>query len=156
MGYVAWKRPEFRDFVNEHFIQIALKKGDVSFFNPAVFHAAGTNRTTDVRRMANLFQMNSPFGRAIETVDTKRVCLAIYDELRARVGSGMHVDAWLAVVAAASEGYPFPTNLDRDVPLDRLTPPAQSDIMATALLESWPLERFQKELDEYEFRHRSV
>jgi hypothetical protein len=68
----------------------------------------------------------------------------------------MHVDAWLAVVAAASEGYPFPTNLDRDVPLDRLTPPAQSDIMATALLESWPLERFQKELDEYEFRHRSV
>ena len=72
MGYVAWKRPEFRDFVNANFIQIALKKGDVSFFNPAVFHAAGTNRTSDVRRMANLFQMNSPFGRAIETVEIGR------------------------------------------------------------------------------------
>ncbi|NBN96088.1 MAG: phytanoyl-CoA dioxygenase family protein [Actinobacteria bacterium] len=156
MGYVAWKRPAFRDFVNAHFIQVELKKGDVSFFNPAVFHAAGTNRTTDVRRMANLFQMNSPFGRAIETVDTKRVCLAIYDELRERVGKGMPVEEWLAVVAAASEGYPFPSNLDRDVPLDRLTPPAQSDIMATALLESWSSERFVKELDEYEFRHRSA
>jgi ectoine hydroxylase-related dioxygenase (phytanoyl-CoA dioxygenase family) len=156
MGYVAWKRPEFRDFVNANFIQIELKKGDVSFFNPAVFHAAGTNRTSDVRRMANLFQMNSPFGRAIETVDTKRVCLAIYDELRDRVGRGMGVDKWLAVIAAAAEGYPFPTNLDRDVPLDRLTPPAQSDIMALAVMEGWPSDRFIKELDEYDVRHRSA
>lgn len=156
MGYVAWKRPEFRDFVNANFIQIELKKGDVSFFNPAVFHAAGTNRTSDVRRMANLFQMNSPFGRAIETVDSKRVCLAIYDELRNRVGRGMSADKWLAVVAAAAEGYPFPTNLDRDVPLDRLTPPAQSDIMALAVMEGWPSDRFIKELDEYDVRHRSA
>lgn len=156
MGYVAWKRPEFRDFVNANFIQIELKKGDVSFFNPAVFHAAGTNRTSDVRRMANLFQMNSPFGRAIETVDTKRVCLAIYDELRDRVGRGMSADKWLAVIAAAAEGYPFPTNLDRDVPLDRLTPPAQSDIMALAVMEGWPSDRFIKELDEYDVRHRSA
>lgn len=156
LGYVAWKRPEFRDFVNANFIQIALNKGDVSFFNPAVFHAAGTNRTTDVRRMANLFQINSPFGRAIETVDTKRVCLAIYDDLRNRVSNGMNVDEWLAVVAAAAEGYPFPTNLDRDVPIDRLTPPAQSDIMTTALIELWSSDRFSKELDEYETRHRSV
>ena len=156
MGYVAWKRPEFRDFVKANFIQIALKKGDVSFFNPAVFHAAGTNRTSDVRRMANLFQMNSPFGRAIETVDTKRVCLAIYDQLRERVDKGMHVDKWLAVVAAAAEGYPFPTNLDRDVPIDRLTPPAQSDIMVSALLEAWSSDRFAKELEEYEIRRRSA
>ena len=156
MGYVAWKRPEFRDFVNKNFIQITLNKGDVSFFNPAVFHAAGTNRTTHVRRMANLFQMNSPFGRAIETVDTKRVCLAVYDQLRERVSRGMSADEWLAVVAASAEGYPFPTNLDRDVPIDRLTPPAQSDIMSTALLELWSSDRFAKELDEYETRHRSV
>ena len=156
MGYVAWKRPEFRDFVNKNFIQITLNKGDVSFFNPAVFHAAGTNRTTNVRRMANLFQMNSPFGRAIETVDTKRVCLAIYDELCERVSRGMGADEWLAVVAASAEGYPFPTNLDRDVPIDRLTPPAQSDIMSTALLEMWSSDRFAKELDEYETRHRSI
>lgn len=156
MGYVAWKRPEFRDFVNKNFIQITLSKGDVSFFNPAVFHAAGTNRTTNVRRMANLFQMNSPFGRAIETVDTKRVCLAIYDELCERVRGGMGADEWLAVVAASAEGYPFPTNLDRDVPIDRLTPPAQSDIMSTALLEMWSSDRFAKELDEYETRHRSI
>ena len=156
MGYVTWKRDEFRDFVNANFIQIALKKGDVSFFNPAVFHAAGTNRTRDVRRMANLFQMNSPFGRAIETVDTKRVCLAVYEALRERVSGGMKVDELLSVVVASAEGYPFPTNLDRDVPIDRLTPPAQSDIMTTALLEFWSIDRFAKELDEYEIRHRSA
>lgn len=156
MGYVAWKHPKFRDFINANFIQVELEKGDTSFFNPAVFHAAGTNRTSDVRRMANLFQMNSPFGRAIETVDTKRVCLAIYNELRERVRQGMKVDEWLAVVGAAAEGYPFPTNLDRDVPIDRLTPPAQSDLMTTAIVEQWSPDRFAKELDEYETRHRSV
>jgi ectoine hydroxylase-related dioxygenase (phytanoyl-CoA dioxygenase family) len=156
MGYVAWKREEFRNFVNANFIQVALRKGDASFFNPAVFHAAGTNRTREVRRMANLFQMNSPFGRAIETIDTKRVCLAVYEALRERVRQGMKVDEWLSVVAASAEGYPFPTNLDRDVPIDRLTPPAQSDIMTTALLEFWSLDRFAKELDEYEIRHRSA
>ena len=29
------------------------------FFNPALFHGAGTNRTSDVRRMANLLQISS-------------------------------------------------------------------------------------------------
>ncbi|NDD62307.1 MAG: phytanoyl-CoA dioxygenase, partial [Actinobacteria bacterium] len=73
-----------------------------------------------------------------------------------RVGRGMSADKWLAVVAAAAEGYPFPTNLDRDVPLDRLTPPAQSDIMALAVMEGWPSDRFIKELNEYDVRHRSA
>lgn len=100
--------------------------------------------------------MNSPFGRAIETVDTKRVCLAVYEALRERVSQGMKIDEWLSVVAASAEGYPFPTNLDRDVPIDRLTPPAQSDIMTTALLELWSSDRFAKVLDEYETRHRSA
>ena len=44
-------------------------KGDAAFFNPALFHGAGTNRSADVRRMANLLQVSSAFGRAMETVD---------------------------------------------------------------------------------------
>ncbi|MFL5994499.1 MAG: phytanoyl-CoA dioxygenase family protein, partial [Streptomyces sp.] len=68
-GYLAWRRPEFQAYFNEHHIQLPLAKGDAVFFNPALFHAAGTNRTTGVRRMANLLQVSSAFGRAMETVD---------------------------------------------------------------------------------------
>ena len=39
-------------------VQLALGIGDAVFFNPALFHAAGTNRTTDVDRMANLLQVS--------------------------------------------------------------------------------------------------
>ena len=156
MGYVAWKLPEFQEFITPRFVQAELKKGDIGFFNPAVFHAAGTNRTADVKRMANLFQMNSPFGRAIETVDVDRVCAAIYEPLRKKVRGGMPVNDWLCVVAAAAEGYPFPTNLDRDVPINRLTPPAQSDVMVEALIDDWSEERLVKELRAYRERHYSA
>ena len=62
-------------------VQLPLAKGDAVFFNPALFHAAGTNRTADVRRMANLLQVSSAFGRAMETVDRARVAAAVYDDL---------------------------------------------------------------------------
>jgi len=38
-GYLAFTMPEFRDFFEENFVQVPLKKGDVLFFNPA--RAAG-------------------------------------------------------------------------------------------------------------------
>jgi len=46
-----------------------LEKGDAVFFNPALLHAAGSNHATDIRRMANLQQISSAFGRPMETVD---------------------------------------------------------------------------------------
>src|SRR5207248_9173717 len=64
-GYVAFHRPEFREYFEGHHVQLPLRKGDAVFFNPALFHAAGTNRTADVRRMANLLQVSSAFGRAM-------------------------------------------------------------------------------------------
>ena len=53
-GYMATARPEFRDYFDKHHVQLPLAKGDAVFFNPALFHAAGTNRSKDVRRIANL------------------------------------------------------------------------------------------------------
>src|SRR5690349_7604176 len=64
-GYVAFHRPEFTAYFDEHHVQVPLAKGDAAFFNPALFHAAGTNRTTGVKRMANLLQVSSAFGRAM-------------------------------------------------------------------------------------------
>ena len=56
-GYLAFHLPEFTRYFDEHFVQLPLRKGDAAFFNPALFHGAGTNRSADVRRMANLLQV---------------------------------------------------------------------------------------------------
>nr|WP_221377705.1 phytanoyl-CoA dioxygenase family protein [Actinoplanes polyasparticus] len=92
-------------------MQLPLSKGDAVFFNPAVFHGAGTNRSTGVRRMANLLQISSGFGRAMEAVDRTAMVAALYPVLRTYGGS---VDN---VIAASAEGYAFPADLDRDQPI---------------------------------------
>ncbi|MER5449809.1 phytanoyl-CoA dioxygenase family protein [Streptomyces sp. NPDC002766] len=137
-GYLAWRRPEFQAYFKEHHVQLPLTKGDAVFFNPALFHAAGTNRTPDVRRTANLLQVSSAFGRAMETVDREAVTNAVYPVLLRRKAEGAD-EAWLEnVIAASSEGYPFPTNLDSDPPVDGLAPPSQADLVRQALREARP------------------
>lgn len=145
-GYLAWRRPEFQEYFGKNRVQLPLAKGDAAFFNPAVFHAAGTNRTTDVRRMANLLQVSSAFGRAMETVDREAVANAVYPVLLERRARGVD-EEWLErVVAASAEGYPFPTNLDSDPPVDGLAPPAQADLVRRALHEEWTPQALRDEL----------
>ena len=36
--------PEFVEYFAQHHVQLPLRKGDAVFFNPALFHGAGTNR----------------------------------------------------------------------------------------------------------------
>ena len=74
-GYMATGRAEFREYFDKHHVQLPLMKGDAVFFNPALFHAAGTNRSKDVRRIANLLQVSSAFGRAMESVDRLKMSL---------------------------------------------------------------------------------
>jgi ectoine hydroxylase-related dioxygenase (phytanoyl-CoA dioxygenase family) len=148
-GYVAWRLPEFREYFEQHRVQLALSKGDMVFFNPAVFHAAGTNVTTAVRRMANLLQINSPLGKPLEAIDHQRMCNAVYPSLLAMKAGGaspMEVDN--AIVATA-DCYPFPTNLDRDTPIGGLTPPSQADIVRQAVADTWSPEALSKELRAY-------
>ncbi|MGY6019484.1 phytanoyl-CoA dioxygenase family protein [Streptomyces spinosirectus] len=145
-GYLAWRLPEFQAYFDAHRVQLPLAKGDAAFFNPALFHAAGTNRSTGVRRMANLLQVSSAFGRAMETVDREAVANAVFPVLLRRAAEGAGED-WLAnVIAASAEGYPFPTNLDSDPPVDGLAPPAQADVVRRALRESWTPEALRQEL----------
>jgi ectoine hydroxylase-related dioxygenase (phytanoyl-CoA dioxygenase family) len=132
-GYVAYRRPEFQAYFAEHHVQLPLAKGDAVFFNPALLHAAGSNRSKDIRRMANLLQVSSPFGRAMETVDRERVVNAVYGALVAARASGLPERAVGNVIAASAEGYAFPTNLDRDQPVDGMAPPTQADLVGEAL-----------------------
>jgi ectoine hydroxylase-related dioxygenase (phytanoyl-CoA dioxygenase family) len=141
-GYAATSRPEFCDYFDERRVQLPLAKGDAVFFNPAVFHAAGTNRSTNVRRMANLLQVSSAFGRAMESVDRLAMCNALYPAMQRLPDERARRN----VVAAAAEGYAFPTNLDRDPPLDGMAPPSQADIVWQALVERWEPARLRSEL----------
>jgi hypothetical protein len=103
-------------------VQLPLRRGDAAFFNPAVLHGAGSNVSADIQRVATLLQVSSGFGRAMEYVDRVKVAKAVYPALKRRQATGADPDALVNAVAAVAEGYPCPTNLDRDQPVDGLTP----------------------------------
>ena len=137
-GYVAYRRPEFQEYFRAHHIQLPLAKGDAVFLNPALFHAAGSNHSPDIKRMANLLQISSAFGRAMETVDRSRVVAAVYPALLA-AREGLGPQGVANVIAASAEGYSFPTNLDRDQPIGGLAPPTQAELVADAVAAGMPL-----------------
>ncbi|WP_374969618.1 phytanoyl-CoA dioxygenase family protein [Terrabacter sp. BE26] len=146
-GYVAYRRPEFQEYFDAHHVQLPLAKGDAVFFNPALFHAAGTNRSTGIRRMANLLQVSSAFGRAMEVVDRQRVVEAVYPTLLARRVAGAGERAVVNAVGASAEGYAFPTNLDRDQPIGGMAPPTQADVVMNALAEGLGPHELHRRLD---------
>ena len=55
-------------------------------------------------------------------------------------------------IAAAAEGYSFPTNLDRDPPIGGLAPQTQAQLMGQALAEGWSPDAFAKAVDEHAAR----
>lgn len=155
-GYIAALQPEFRDYFERHSVQLPLDKGDALFFNPAVFHAAGENRTADIHRIANLMQIGSGYGRSIEIVDRARMCGALYSTLADQIASGTLGSAELEnVIAATAEGYPFPANLDIDSPLTGMAPQSQQELLRQALNESWSETRFLEALNAQMARKRS-
>ncbi|MDQ2750568.1 MAG: phytanoyl-CoA dioxygenase family protein [Pseudonocardiales bacterium] len=155
-GYLAWRRPEFREHFQANYVQLPLTKGDAVFFNPALFHAAGANRTPDVRRMANLLQVSSAFGRAMEIVDRHSMSVAVFGSLLAMQEAGADESAIANVISSCAEGYSFPTNLDRDQPVDGLAPASQADILARAVTERWPETRLRDELGSWAARRSDV
>ena len=142
-GYVAWRRPEFKQYFADHHVQLPLTAGDAVFFNPALFHGAGTNRTSNVRRMANLLQISSALGRAMEYVDRTAVVLALYPVL---LNAHMSEDAVSRVLAASAEGYPFPGDLDRNLPEGESSDQSAADIALRAVRERWSVDELAARL----------
>ncbi len=154
-GYAAWRRDDFRAWFEERHVQLPLEKGDALFFNPALFHAAGANNSTNIERMANLLQISSPFGRAMESIDRGRMSVLLYPELaRLRAKGTLSVAQVKAVVAACAEGYSFPTNLDSDPPIGGLAPETQAQLLHRALTENWEESRLAAALAEQDSRRR--
>lgn len=151
-GFVAVHEPEFVEYFNANYVQLPLDKGDAVFFNPSLFHGAGTNRTAHIRRMANLLQISSGFGRAMENIDTTAICKAVYPALTDFKSNGAGEVAIRDIVTAAAEGYPFPTNLDLDLPGATLTPPSQVDVLMEALEDGWTPDHLGDVLDAQQSR----
>ena len=145
-GYAAWRREDFRAIFEEHFIQLPLNKGDALFFSPAIFHAAGSNVSSDIHRMANLLQVSSAFGRAMETIDRAKMCVLTYPTaVKLLSEKTLSLPEIKAAIAATAEGYSFPTNLDNDPPKGGLAPESQKDLFLSAL---------ENKLDKAEFANQ--
>ncbi|SLN48754.1 phytanoyl-CoA dioxygenase family protein [Ruegeria meonggei] len=137
-GYVAFHDPAHRAYFEQAYIQLPLSKGDAVFFNPALFHAAGENSSADIHRMANLLQISSAFGRAMEAIDRQTMSQTVLPALASlKQGGGLSVAELDAAIAATAEGYPFPTNLDTDPPSGGNAPESQADILHRAVGEGW-------------------
>ena len=155
-GYVTFTSPQYQTYFQENYSQIELQKGDAVFFNPALMHAAGENKSTNIRRLANLLQISSALGRATETVDRVRMLEAVYPALsQLKQSNAINDEAINNVLAATAEGYSFPTNLDTDPPIDGLAPRTQFALAQLALRENFAPERFNAELRAQERRRQS-
>lgn len=147
-GYAAWRRADFRALFEERYVQVPLSKGDALFFSPALFHGAGANTSGDIHRMANLLQVSSAFGRAMETIDRTKMCKALYPLAAAAQANGsLDERALAAAIAATAEGYAFPTNLDTDPPAGGLAPESQQAYFLRSLEEGIASDTFAAHLD---------
>ncbi|KAJ5673770.1 hypothetical protein N7462_009209 [Penicillium macrosclerotiorum] len=147
-GYGAAREPAFAAHFAAHYVALPLARGDGVFFNPALMHAAGANVTepgSGTRRVANLLQVSSAFGKPMEAVDglplVERCWGSLGEMYRAGVAGGE--GSWAmrevrAFVAAVVEGYPFPTNLDRRPPAPSgMAPESEQDVVMRGLEEGW-------------------
>lgn len=150
-GYIACQLEPFRAVFEEKCVQLPLAKGDALFFSPALFHAAGSNTSADIRRLANLLQIGSPMGRTLEALDRSAMVRALYPVL---AEAGLETLERDAVIHAAAEGYPFPTNLDTDPPIGGLAPESQSALMTRALDAGMSAAGFEAALAEQDARKR--
>lgn len=153
-GYAAYRRADFQAYFEDHCVQLPLEKGDALFFSPALFHGAGANVSADIQRMANLIQISSPLGVAMETIDRQAMCAALYPVLQA-LSDRMSPSEIAAAIAASAYGYSFPTNLDRDPPVGGLAPETQAALFHRALGGNWKAAEFEQALADQAARRLS-
>jgi len=153
-GYLAYSQPEFREYFENNYVQIPLNKGDVLFFNPALYHAGGANISKDIHRMANLLQISSAFGRAMESLDRSGMTRKLYPIL-AKNNHNLSEKEIDAAITSCAEGYSFPTNLDTAPPLDGLAPETQANLFRRALTEKMSISDFEKELSLHDKNRRA-
>jgi len=150
LGYLIWRDEAFGDFFNKNAVQNQMNKGDGIFFNPALFHAAGSNTTKDFQRIGNLLQISSAFGKAMEHIDYIKIITHIYPSLLRHLNKKTLSEKLIDnVLICATDGYAFPTNLDYDNNYDsKLQGMSMYELTKQSLLDSLSLEKFSLKLSE--------
>jgi ectoine hydroxylase-related dioxygenase (phytanoyl-CoA dioxygenase family) len=147
LGYLAWRDPLFIEYFKDHHVQLPLNKGDALFFNPALLHAGGENKTTNINRSVNLIQLSSAFSKPMETVDLYKIVRIIYPELLDLYQKNLLSDLPLdSILTASCDAYSFPTNLDTDSPIGSLAPKTVKELTLEALTKNWDLLTFKYKL----------
>ena len=128
-GYIAVRDQEYIDYIAPRMSQLELKKGDGVFFNPATFHQPGIN-TTDRERVANLLQVNSAFGRAMECCDRLTLTKNLWPTIKqwyTQIQAGHQTEAKFdALIASVCSDYPYPKFMDMHLVSLQLFPPEKS------------------------------
>lgn len=146
-GFIAYRLPQFQEYFEREYLSLPLKQGDAVFFNPAVFHAAGENKTRDLDRCVNLLQISSAFGKPMESIDTIALGESCWSELLAKYRTeGLSAEV-KSFVAAIADGYPFPLNLDRRAPAPGgMAPQSEQDVLLTGLVQQADVETITRHL----------
>jgi uncharacterized membrane protein len=106
--------------------------------------------------MANLLQISSAYGRAMESLNRWKMCEALYPVLQRNVAMQRFSEAEVdAVIASCAQGYAFPTNLDRDPPVGGLAPESQQQLFRRALRDAWTPDIFISEIRRQEARREA-
>jgi ectoine hydroxylase-related dioxygenase (phytanoyl-CoA dioxygenase family) len=106
--------------------------------------------------MANLLQISSAFGRAMEAVNRSKMSKALFPVMKEFLTrKTLMKRELLNAMHACAEGYSFPTNLDLDPPIGGLAPKSQSQIMKEALEQNLSTAQFAEILDQLLARQQS-
>ena len=93
----------------------------------------------------------------MEVIDRQGMSVRLYPLVQQALKEGKLDAAQLhALIAATAEGYSFPTNLDRDPPIDGLAPETQHALFKRALDAAWDVAAFESALNEQCIRHSCV
>lgn len=149
-GYMSYRQPEFNEYFLKNYVALSLSKGDGLFFNPALFHAAGTNESRDVNRLVNLLQISSAFGKPMEAIDALPLVERCWGELKKAYETDGLSGQVKAFIRAVAEGYPFPTNLDRNAPGgENMAPDTEQDVVLGGLKDGLDVKGVVKALEDY-------
>lgn len=107
-GYLDIHSNEEIEKCEEHAVQLNLDKGDVLFFNPAVYHAAGDNQSNK-DRIGNILQINSAFSIPMELVNQELIKERLSKIL---TKLNLHEYELSAINEMVFNNYNYPKNLD--------------------------------------------
>ena len=156
-GWADYSKPEGSD--RQALLElIKLSASKSSLENPRIVHcSAGVGRTGTFIALdhllcelesGHLLDVTDPeIDPVFETVNQMR-------EQRMMMAAGASDRDLDNVIAASAEGYAFPTNLDRDQPIDGTAPQTQADLVRRAVSEEWTAEAFGDALDAQAARTR--